>query len=486
MVWRLGHLCGIRISIATLACSLVSANAHPVVQAEMPPDLVPLEQVNLEEFEPAVREQISRAYEEVRERPRDGAAAGKLGMLFQVYGRYELAESCYLRARGLDPRSFRWPYYLSIVEKALGKIAQAIAHIRDALNIDGSYAPARVRLAQLLFDSGDVEQSAKIYRSVIAQYKPMATAHFGLGQVQAAQADWPAAIESYSRACEIAPDLAAAHYALGMAYRKTGDIAKARLHIGLYQRAKQVKQPTEDPLMENVTSLYSGGLTHLAKGSSLYLEGKLREAAVEFEAALEVNPRLVMAHINLIAMYGQLDQPDKAEQHFREAVDIDPGWVETYYNWGMFLVQHDRKNEAAEMFQKAVEVNPNYREARIQLALLLEDSGHSKEAAAQYERVLEVDPTHRQAHYFLGRSLLVNGRVEEAIQHLLETTKVEDRWTAVCMQALAIAYERGGNRERAIHFLREARRRAVSGGTQDLASQLQRDIDRLSAEVDRR
>ena len=128
---------------------------------------------------------------------------------------------------------------------------------------------------------------------------------------------------------------------------------------------------------------------------------------------------------------------------------------------------------------------PDYVEARIQLALLLDDSGRSKEAAAHYERVLQMNPDNRQAHYFLAGDLLKSGRVEEAIRHLLETTKVEDNFTPVCMQALAIAYERAGNRERAVYYLRQARQRAVSRGTKDLASQLQRDIDRLSAEVGR-
>ncbi len=444
-----------------------------------------MERVNLNEFEPSVRDQISRAYDEARQKPKDGAAVGRLGMIFQVYGKYELAESCFLRARGLDPRTFRWPYYLAIAEKDLGQNVEALGHIREALTIDGTYAPAQVRLAQLLFDSGDAEQSAAIYRSVISKNPRMATAHFGLGQILAARANWPGAIESYSQACKIADNYAAAHYALAMAYRNAGDMTQARSHLERYQVIKQAKQPSEDPLMDDINSLYSGGLTHFAKGSSLYQEGKLREATAEFEAALEVNPRLVTAHINLIALYGQLNQTDKAEQHFRSAIEIDPGWVETYYNWGMFLVQHSRKTEAAGFFQKAVEINPDYVEASIQLALLLDEAGRSKEAAAHYEHVLQVNPNNRQAHYFLAGNLLKSGQTDEAIRHLLETTKVEDNWTPVCMQALAIAYEQAGDRERAVYYLRQAKQRAVSHGTKDLASRLQRDIDRLNAEVRR-
>lgn len=467
------------------ACSFLSTNVWGEAQAEPLPELVSADQFRLDELEPAVRDQIKLAYEEARKKPQDAAAVGRLGMMFQVYGKYEFAENCYLRARGLDSRSSRWPYYLGIVEKALGKNEQAIRYIRESLDIDSSYAPARVRLAQLLFDAGEVDQSAEMYRSVISQNKRMATAYFGLGQGLAARGDWPAAIDAYQHACEIAENYAAAHYALGMAYRNAGDMAKAKTHLERSRISKQAKQPSEDPLMNDVNSLYSGGLTRFAKGSTLYQQGKLQEAIQEFEGALEVNPRMVTAHINLIALYGQLDQFDKAEQHFKAAVELDPGWVEVYYNWGMFLVRHGKQAQAAEMFQKAVEINPSYPEAQVQLAMLLDQSGRSKEAAAHYERALEVNPTHRQAHYFYARSLLMSRQTKGAIQHLLETIKVEDTWTPVCMQALAIAYERDGNRERAIYYLRQAKQRADSSGSQDLASQLQREIERLSTEAAR-
>jgi protein O-GlcNAc transferase len=471
--------------VVTTVCPLLIAIARGEDQAATLPDLVSAEQLNLEQFEPAIRDQVGKAYEEALSKPRDGRAVGRLGMMFQVYGKYELAETCYVRASELQPDSARWPYYLAIVEKALGKNEQAVAHLHKALEIDGTYAPARVRLAQLLLDAGDPGQSEAICRSVIARNDNLATAHFALGQALAGKGEWPAAIESYRRACEIAANYAAAHYALGMAYRNIGEMGKAREHLERYQVLKQLKQPSEDPLMDDVNSLYSGGLSRFVKGSSFFQQGKTAEAIQEFEGALEANPRLIAAHVNLIALYGQLNQGEKAEEHFRAAVELDPGWVETYYNWGLFLVGHNRKTEAADSFRKAIEVNPDYPEARVQLGLLLDDSGDSHQAAAQYRRALEVSPNNRQAHYFLGRDLLKEGRVKEAIEHLLETTKVEDSWTPLCMQAVAIAYEHEGNRERAIHFLREAKQRALMLRQPDLASQLQREIDRLSSEARR-
>ena len=449
-------------------------------------DLTTLQQINLEEFEPAARGQIGRALEDAQRKSFDAETAGKLGMTFQVYGKYDLARTCYLRAHERDLRSFRWAYYLGNLEGLLGNHGEAVETIRAALKIDADYTPALVRLAQLQLISGDTEQSARSYREAIGRDPELASAHFGLGQVLAAREDWQTAIGSYRRACELSKGYAAAHYALAMAYRRTGDIAAAQAQIELYRQLKLAKQPSFDPMTDEIDALYSGGLPHLTKGTSLLQQGKLREAAAEFEAALKVNPKLVMAHINLIAVYGQLGLADKARDHFRSAVSLDPGWVEAYFNWGMFLLQNGNKRvEAAKMFEKALEVNPNYADAHVQLASLLDEAGRSREAAAHYLRALQVNSDHRQAHFLLAHNLAHDNRFDEAILHLIETIKIEDDRTPVCMRALALAYEGAGNRERALYYIRQARDRAAALGMRDLLSQIEGDLNRLATGSER-
>ena len=101
-------------------------------------DLTTLQQINLEEFEPAARGQIGRALEDAQRKSFDAETAGKLGMTFQVYGKYDLARTCYLRARERDLRSFRWAYYLGNLEGLLGNHGEAVETIRAALKIDRS------------------------------------------------------------------------------------------------------------------------------------------------------------------------------------------------------------------------------------------------------------------------------------------------------------------------------------------------------------
>jgi tetratricopeptide (TPR) repeat protein len=444
---------------------------------------ISMQRIQNEEFEPAVGEQVRHAYEQALKHPLDAEIVGKLGMAFQCYGKYELAEICYRRARELAPQSFRWAYYLGNVEAWTGKSGDGIQNIREALKLDARYTPARVRLGDLLFQTGDLDSSLRAYEESVQRDPRLASAHLGRGRVLAERANWSQAIESYLRACELFQNYAAAHYALAMAYRKTGEAAKAQEHLQLYERYKDASQPSEDRLMNDVKSLYVGGLSHFAKGSSLVREGRTNEAVAEFESALRVNPRLVMAHVNLIAIYGDLGRRDKAEQHFREAVALDPGWAEAYFNWGLLLARERKTAEAATAFQKAIEVNPQYTDAHLQLGSLLDDNARSSEAQEHFRLALENGTNIRQAHFLLGRSLIRTGQWADAIQHLLETINVDDDKTPVCLQTLAAAYQRTGDLASAVRYLQQARQQAISRNNTELAAQLQQELKQVSKEA---
>jgi len=64
---------------------------------------------------------------------------------------------------------------------------------------------------------------------------------------------------------------------------------------------------------------------------------------------------------------------------------------------------------------------------------------------------------------------------------LLETIKLEDEKTPICLQALSAAYEGAGDIDSALRYLQLARERAAARGMDELTAQIQRDMDRLSS-----
>src|SRR5712692_7967759 len=134
-------------------CTLASETA-PV--ADMP-------KLTLTDFPPEVRTQVQQAYESAREHPGDAEFSGKLGMLLELYHRPHEASVCYQRAHRLDPMSFKWLYYLGSLLAKQGKHREAVKTLRAASRLKPDYLPARLKLGESLFASGELDQSSEIY-----------------------------------------------------------------------------------------------------------------------------------------------------------------------------------------------------------------------------------------------------------------------------------------------------------------------------------
>jgi tetratricopeptide (TPR) repeat protein len=447
--------------------------ATPGLLAQALPELLPL---TIENFGPAVREQAQKAYNEARARPRDAEANGRLGMVLQTYDQYELAATMYERARDLAPAEFRWLYYWAIVQASLGKQTEAAAALKEAVGRRPDYLPAQIRLADLLLAAGQIGESQRLYEAILQKTPDSVFAHYGLGRIKVAVRDLAAAVEHFRRACELSPHYGAAHYALASAYRDLGQTAQASEQFALHQKDSLTRPALDDPLLDAVMELNIGSVEPLKKATNFEAEGQLEQAAVEYERALKINPKLANANVNLIIVYAKLGQVEKAEKRYRLAVEVNPNLAEAHYNFGVMLTKQARYEEAASAFQRSLEINPFYAESHHNYGVLLEREGRFAEATEHYRAAIANQPNFRMAHFNLGRMLIHKGETAEAVKHFLNTLTPEDDDTPRFMYALAAAYVRNGDREHAIQYAREARRRAVERKQTELLVLIERDL----------
>ena len=82
-----------------LAVLLILALAQPAPRAGSLPDLPHL---NIDNFLPAVREQVQKAYAAAEANPKTPRRSGQLGMVLDAYEQYDAAAVCYRRAQLLD------------------------------------------------------------------------------------------------------------------------------------------------------------------------------------------------------------------------------------------------------------------------------------------------------------------------------------------------------------------------------------------------
>ncbi len=473
----------IRSSTATLVVAVFCLYGFSLTLcAQTLPELPP---VVFDNFGPGIREQVHKAYADAQAKPRDAEAAGHLGMILHTYEQYEFAAVCYERARLLAPHEFRWIYYLGIVQAARGNHREAVAAFKEALQRQVDYLPAQLRLADSLFALGNLGESQQFYEAVAKRNAAIAQAQYGLGRIKTARGEPAAGVEHYRKALESFQEYGAAHYALGLALRDLGQTDKAKEHLALSQKYKYQRPPLPDPLLAAIAELNKAGTEVLKRAVMLESAGQIAESIAEHERALELNPNLVQAYINLISLYGRKGEVEKAAQAYRAVIALNPNLADSHYNYGVLLAEQGRYSEAAQAFHRSLQINPFHPEAHHNYAVMIEREGRLEEAAEHYRKALENKPGHRLAHFHLGRILVNQGRLAEAIEHFQQTLMPEDENTPRFLYALGATYARAGDKQQSIHYLREALKRAAALGQTQLVRSIEKDLRTLEQAVEK-
>jgi tetratricopeptide (TPR) repeat protein len=117
------------------------------------------------------------------------------------------------------------------------------------------------------------------------------------------------------------------------------------------------------------------------------------EAAKAYRQALELDPYLVPALINLANIHYARDEIAEAQALYERAAFIEPDVFEAHYNLGNIFHDLARYGEAQRCYREALQLNPTYADAHFYLAVTLEKSGQSKDARPHWRAYQQLAPT---------------------------------------------------------------------------------------------
>jgi tetratricopeptide (TPR) repeat protein len=436
-----------------------------------------LPQIAVESFPAVSREPIAQSLAEARAHPEDPARLGHLAMMLHAWGQYETASAVYARARARE-RRYDWSYLGGLVETRLAHHAEAARLLTAAVRLAPGSVPARLALADALFESGDVAAARREY-SALTTGPGAPHAHYGLGRSLAAQGEKASALAEFDTAVQLFPEFGAAWYARGMALRGLGRSAEARKALELATQHGAAWPSVDDPAVARMRALREDAGPHAKRGLSLEKQGDIAGAIVEYEAAVAIDPQLVPAHVNLIALYGRQQNWAKAEAHYRALEPIGPVPVEAHYNFGLCLASQRRSAEAAGVFRSALAVDPGHAGALSSLGQLAELEGRVDEAEALYRRAEVASPGDPQIRFNVGRMLIARKQFTEAIAELdpLKAGDHPDR--ARFLFGLATAHVLAGHREEGQRYAIQARDLARQRGQGDLADAIDQELAKL-------
>ena len=146
-------------------------------------------------------------------------------------------------------------------------------------------------------------------------------------------------------------------------------------------------------------TLDPNGVRELSPAEQYFLMGSLlddgtpervEEAVKAYRRALDDDPDLVAAIINLANIRYSRDELAEAQALYERAIVLDPSYFEAHFNLGNIHHDHARYGDAEVSYREALALNHGYADAHFYLAVTLEKMGRSVDARAHwraYERL---------------------------------------------------------------------------------------------------
>ncbi len=412
MRWRPALSCRNAAFVASFALAALAWACGPAEPVRAPssgaaPALLPVTLPDLSRADASVQAQARQrfeALEAVRTRPdapaADLAAAyGALGVLLHAGEYYEAAEPAYDNARALAPGDPRWPYFLSLLHRSMGRPDQVVADLARVLDLRPGDVPALIWLGRMYLDQGRPEKAEPLFLKAQDASPRTVAVLAGLGQCALARRDHARAAALFEQALELDPSARSLHSPLAQAYRALGDPARAEAHL---RQWKNTDVLVPDPLRLELDLALQSGLSYELRGVRALDQRDFRTAADLFRQGVALAPGTTMLGRSLRHKLGTalflMGDRAGATALFEETVRLAPetGLDETaskaHYSLGVLAIADGRTRDAVAHLTAAARFNPNYVEALAALADLLRQAGRYEEALARYRAILEINP----------------------------------------------------------------------------------------------
>lgn len=138
--------------------------------------------------------------------------------------------------------------------------------------------------------------------------------------------------------------------------------------------------------------------TWFQKGLDLEQAGADKREAIEaYQKALELNPNLAGALVNIGTIYFNVRKWRESEKFYQQAVTVDPAYSLAHFNLANLHEELGRTSLAIQHYKKAIELHSGYADAHYNLALLFQSRGRAMEAMRHWKVYLTLDTTSQWA-----------------------------------------------------------------------------------------
>jgi len=192
-----------------------------------------------------------------------------------------------------------------------------------------------------------------------------------------------------------------ASYILGVCYMQTKDYPNARKAF-----AKMFAVPADSAASYLFTA-------------RMLLRQDFAPVAEEYgKKAVELDPRLPLAHMLLGELYLYKSRIPEAVEQFQKELELNPGEAAAYYKLADAYSRLQKYEEAEKLLQRSIWLDATSTGPYILMGKVLEKKGETALAVRALQRAISMDPNNPMPHHLLGQAYRELGRTEDAEREL--------------------------------------------------------------------
>ena len=253
---------------------------------------------------------------------------------------------------------------LAIVASQQTATKKSVSLKSEAISLDADeyYQQAEKSLA-----AGKIDEAIANHQRAIAQNPSFAVSYRALGDIYKRQNILDKAAEHYYKSVQLKPNYCHAYQRLGDVLQKQGNVDEA---IAAYRRCLEINSQQTEVQKKLKQLLAESGPTapepavpklpseYYQMGEAYYKEGKLDDALVAHQKAIELNPNLALSYRSIGDIFVRKGQPEKAIESYRQAIELKPNYYYGYQRLGRTLQQQGQTSKAIAAYRRALEIDP--------------------------------------------------------------------------------------------------------------------------------
>ncbi|MGN6085443.1 tetratricopeptide repeat protein [Trinickia sp.] len=342
-------------------------------------------------------------------------------------GRLADAKTLYSRILAKQPKHPDALHFMGLLACQIGQSEAGIALMRESIAAHASPIYYN-NLGNALRDAGKLGDAVAAYRRAVELEPDYAQAHNNLGNALRETGDALAALASCARALELKPGYAEAYNNLGNALKEMGELdaaiaaygkaigaapgfAEAHLNLGIALQARGHGDAALECLRETITLAPQLAVAHDKLASVLMHCGDIHGAIEAYRRVTELTPESAQAHNTLGNALNGAARVLEAVPCYERAIALEPDFADACHNLANALRRLGAPERALGFARRAIELRGDVPSFHNNLGTILADLGEPDAALACYRDALALNPDFGESHtcVLFGQSYVSNG-----------------------------------------------------------------------------